>query len=57
MLVKDSKTGIFALCVMSAARKLSWKLLRQVMGSKKVQMASQEDVFKITKCIPGAVPP
>lgn len=41
MLVKDGKTGIFMLCVMSASRKLSWKLLKGVLNSKKASMANE----------------
>ncbi|KRX10736.1 YbaK/aminoacyl-tRNA synthetase-associated domain [Pseudocohnilembus persalinus] len=57
MLIKESKNQIFCLLVMSAAKKLSWKLAKQIINSKKCGMASEIDVYEITKCLPGAVPP
>lgn len=42
---------------MSASKKLSWKLLRNAVGLKKLDLAKPEEVFNLTKCIPGAVPP
>jgi len=48
---------IFTLVVLSAAKKLSWKNIRKVLGTKKVNLATEEEVKKLTKCIPGAVPP
>jgi len=57
MLVKDIKAEIFILLVMSASRKLSWKLAKQVLNIKKVDLAKQEEVLKVTRCLTGAVPP
>jgi len=57
MLLKQEKDNIFLLIVLSAARKVSWKLVRQMVGTKKVNLAPPEDVKTLTKCIPGAVPP
>jgi Ala-tRNA(Pro) deacylase len=56
MLVKEGLEN-FVLCVMAANRKVSWKKVKNVMKTKKVNLASEEDVRKLTKCLPGAVPP
>jgi Ala-tRNA(Pro) deacylase len=48
---------IFVLAVLSAAKKLSWKGIRKVLGTKKVNLATEDEVKNLTKCIPGAVPP
>ena len=57
MLLKLEKDEVFTLVVLSAAKKLSWKAVRKLLGTKKVGLASQDEVFKLTKCITGAVPP
>jgi Ala-tRNA(Pro) deacylase len=57
MLLHEQKAGVFVLAVMSASRKLSWKLMKQVLNSKKVELAKAEDVLKLTRCLSGAVPP
>jgi Ala-tRNA(Pro) deacylase len=57
MLIKELKQGVFFLAVMSASKKLSWKLIKNCLNSKKVELAKTEDVFELTKCITGAVPP
>ena len=43
--------------VFSACRKVNWKMIKTLLNSKKVELATEEEVFKITQCIPGAVPP
>lgn len=57
MLVHDSKQTVFFLAVMSAARLFDWKLLKTMTGSKALRFATEEEVAKITRCLPGAVPP
>ena len=58
MLLVNSRSGSFALMVMSAARRLDWKLLRRVLPQgKKWGMASEDQVMRVTGCLPGAVPP
>lgn len=42
---------------MSASKKLSWKAIRSYVGNKKLTMATADEVFAVTKCLPGAVPP
>ena len=56
MLVKEGVQN-FILCVMSASKKVSWKKVKEVIKSKKVNLASEEEVKTLTKCLPGAVPP
>ncbi|KAL4499143.1 hypothetical protein ABPG72_017045 [Tetrahymena utriculariae] len=57
MLLKDKQNITFILAVMSASKKLSWKLIRGIVGHKKLDLAKPEEVYNLTKCIPGAVPP
>lgn len=45
------------LVVLSAAKKIDWKKLRVIIGTKKFQLVKLESVFGITGCINGAVPP
>jgi Ala-tRNA(Pro) deacylase len=56
MLVKEGKDN-FMLCVMAADKKVSWKKVKSVLNTKKINLASEEEVRALTKCIPGAVPP
>lgn len=58
MLIKLSSSSIlFKLIVLSAACKVNWKLVKNVLKTKKVDLASEEEVKYLTKCLPGAVPP
>ena len=57
MLFKDSKSGLFYLAVMSATKRVSWKILKNYLKVKKLELANEGEVKKITKCLPGAVPP
>ena len=65
MLLRDnsSKTGIeapgllFTLAVMSASKRFSWKLVKKVMKIKNMRFATPEEVYQVTGCLPGAVPP
>jgi Ala-tRNA(Pro) deacylase len=41
MLLKDGKTGLYLLAIISAARKLSWKKIRSLIGSKKLNLATE----------------
>lgn len=45
------------LAVMSAARKLDSKVLKKIRGVKNLRFANEEEVARVTKCLPGAVPP
>ncbi len=42
---------------MSASRRFNSKEFRTLIGCKNIRFASPEEVFKVTGCIPGAVPP
>ncbi|KAM3127808.1 hypothetical protein pb186bvf_020087 [Paramecium bursaria] len=57
MLLINKKQQNFFLCVMSASKKLSWKKIRQIVGQKQIDLASQEQVMEVTQCLSGAVPP
>ena len=61
MLLKAGKTlphgSPFLLVVLSASRRADLRLLRGVLGVKSVSLASLDDVWRLTKCLPGAVPP
>lgn len=47
----------YYLTTMSAAKRLSWKLVRKAIGSKDVRLATEDEVWEVTRCRPGAVPP
>ena len=49
--------GKFFMCVLQASRKIDLKKLKGVVLSKSVSFASADEVFKVTGCIPGGVPP
>lgn len=57
MLVHNKKNGQFVLLVMSASKKLSWKLGKKLLDTKALDLASEQQVYELTKCLPGAVPP
>ena len=57
MLLKDKISLNCILLVMSASKKISWKAVRSIIGHKKVDIASKEEVLELTKCLSGAVPP
>lgn len=42
---------------MSASRKLSWKLIRKLLDCKQLDFATEQQVYDLTKCVTGAVPP
>ena len=47
----------FVLAVLSAARRADLRALRGALGAKALSLASVEDVWRLTGCVPGAVPP
>ncbi len=63
MLLKDNSSKsienslLYTLAVMSASKKFSWKLVKKVLKIKNMRFATPEEVFSITGCRPGAVPP
>ena len=61
MLLKASKPlphgSPYLLAVLSAARKADLRSLRGALAQKSVSLAPVEDVWRLTGCVPGAVPP
>jgi len=64
MVIKNGRgnvDGPFVLAVMAADRKLDWKRMKKLLGpksrSKSARMATVEEVWDVTGCVPGAVPP
>lgn len=55
MLLKEGVN--FVLAVMSAARKLDSGRFKKIIKCKNLKFATEEEVWNLTKCIPGAVPP
>jgi Ala-tRNA(Pro) deacylase len=55
MLLKDGVN--FVLAVMSASRKLDSNKFKKLIKCKNLKFASEEEVWSVTKCLPGAVPP
>jgi Ala-tRNA(Pro) deacylase len=49
--------GPYLLAVMSAARAVDWKALRAAAGCKQLALAALDDVWALTGCVVGAVPP
>ena len=54
---KDRLNPVFLLAVMSASRRLDWKKLRKIIGTKRLTFAPLDDVKSLTGCLNGAVPP
>ena len=55
MLLSDG--AAFVLAVISASKKLDSKMFKKLIKSKSLKFATEDDVLRLTKCIPGAVPP
>ena len=47
----------YLLAVLSASRKANLKVLRNLLGMKSISLASLDDVWRLSHCLPGAVPP
>ena len=47
----------FVMCIVSGAKKLDSKKLKNILNTKKLRFASREEVIKVSNCIPGSVPP
>ena len=43
--------------IISAAVRLDNKKLRKILGTRRVRFATPEELFELTGCLPGAVPP
>lgn len=59
MVVYQKNTGQFTLTVLPANLSVDHKKIASILGvsQSKLRMASEEEVKKVTGCIPGAVPP
>jgi len=55
-LVVKAKDDYYHL-IISAAARLDSKKLRHIIGSRKLRFATAQEVFRLTGCRPGAVPP
>jgi len=55
MIVRSN--GRFFQFVLSAARRIDFKKIKQIVGSSSASLASPEEVLKATDCVPGSVPP
>ena len=44
MLLKDGKSDLFMLAVLSASKKLSWKMLKKIINSKNINIANVDEV-------------
>jgi len=47
----------FVLAVLSAARRADLRALRAALGAKALSLAGADDLWRLTRCAPGAVPP
>lgn len=61
MLLKAGKPlahgSAFLLAVMSASCSISWPRIRSLVGTSQLSMAPLDEVARLTRCLPGAVPP
>ena len=57
MLLSTKPSDTFVLAVISASAKMDSKAFKKVGGFKSTKFASEEEVFALTGCRPGAVPP
>lgn len=56
LLLKTSE-GKIVLGLLAADRRLDFKKLAKIVNTKKLKMATSQEVFKVTKCEPGCVHP
>lgn len=47
----------FVVLVISAARRANSKSLRTALGVRRLRFATREELFELTGCVPGCVPP
>ena len=47
----------FIMLVLSAAKKIDSKKVKEILGAKSLRFATPEEVTQLTGCIPGGVPP
>jgi len=56
-LVLQGKSGKFYQAIISGNLRLDFKKLKKITNEKNISMASPDDVFRLTNCIVGTVPP
>lgn len=54
---KSENTIKYYVCVMSAVKQIDWKKLRKLIGKSAQMINNDNEVKRITGCVPGAVPP
>jgi Ala-tRNA(Pro) deacylase len=47
----------FVMLVLSAAKKIDSKKVKEILGVKSLRFATPEEVNQLTDCVPGGVPP
>ena len=47
----------FVMLVLSAAKKIDSKKVKEILGVKSLRFATPEEVTQLTGCVPGGVPP
>lgn len=56
-LVLKTKSGKFIQAIVPANKRISLKKLRKIIEEKNVSLAHPDEVFSLTECIVGSVPP
>ena len=56
-LILKSEKGVFIMGLVAADRRLDLKKLAKIVATKKIQLASPEEVLDVTGCEVGSVPP
>ena len=57
MLLSTAPKGEMVLAIIAASEKMDSKAFKKVGGFKSTKFASEEEVYALTGCRPGAVPP
>lgn len=56
-LIMKTKSGKFIQVILPADKKANMKAIKQLIGEKNISLASPDEVFMLTDCIVGSVPP
>jgi Ala-tRNA(Pro) deacylase len=49
--------GKFIMLVLSSAKRIDSKRVKEILGAKSLRFATPEEVTELTGCVPGGVPP
>ena len=49
--------GRFLMCVLPGSQKIDFHKIKTILSSKSVSLATPEEVYKVTQCVTGSVPP